>query len=179
MERDLLIRYKGEYFGELMFFYDNYYYGNILANRKTMKTIIFDGNISSSLEHLYTIAKRFEHPKEACTDLLSLDKTYVWDLFKEEIARDQLDIRDFNISYGNVLPFSRALYSKEGPILGNMTINVDSQEGLKEFIFMPFHEELEGLRQKIKVPFAKINKQIIYEFIYGQVHNKFPEAYYF
>lgn len=178
MERDLTIHYQKKLFGSLTFYYDENYKGNILAHRKELTQTSIDSSANTNLSNIYSKLERFEHPKTELEHLSTLDKTYVYGLFGKEIDDNKLNRSAFEIIYTNQLEFSKVLFDENNQSIANVKITINSAAQTKVFSFEPLHPSLEHFRQQTKVPFTKINSNILYDFKDTQINSLFPESYY-
>ena len=178
MDRDLEIHYHNSYFGNLTFYYEEYFHGNVFAQRKELQEITFESTTSRKFIDIYSKLDRFEHPKIDLIGLLELDRNYVFSCFGKEIDDNKLDRNAFSFHYSDYWNFSRFLFNNQREVIGKLKIIVNSVEQTKVLLFEPFDTKLEVLRQQVQEPFIKINTHILSEFFNDKITNLDPGSYY-
>lgn len=177
MEREVIIRHAGEYFGNLSFFYENYHYGRVLVQRKELRETIVDKFTQKELIQLYSKFEPFSHEKITLEQIEYIDRTFVYSFFDHEIKEKEIDIRDFQIYYLNNLAFEKLLWNQDIGFVGKIVISINSADKTKTFSFESFIKELVQFNCRIKERFDKINKHIVFEFLNKKINPIFPNTY--
>lgn len=176
MERSAIIRYCGEYFGDINFFYNNYYQGMINAKRKEFKDVVIQNETFKDLIEVYSVSKPFEHPKVSLENIRTLDMSYLIDCFNAEITTKKIDTRDFQITYLEEIIFERFFWNQTRGFVGKTVICVNSEKQTKTSSFISLIPELDLLNENKKEPFDKINKQVFSEYLTHKVGKMLPDT---
>ncbi len=178
MEREIYIRHAGVYFGNLTFYYENYFNGTVHVSRKTPRQVTVENFTEVDLVELHSRLDRFEHKQVSPEHLLDLDKSFVLHYFSDEIESNSIDPRDLNVFPAEDIYFHKTLFDQDRGVIGSVKITVNCSNQTKNYYFKPLCPELKSLEERFQRPFNQINRHILFEFLHENVRPHFPNAFF-
>lgn len=125
MEREVHIRYEGDYFGSLLYFYENTGAGRVQITRKSPKQVTIGDFTNVDMIEQYSHFEPFQDDNMPLDDLLKHDCSRVLHYFRDEIAENNLDVRNFNLYYLDHLTYTKTLYDQDRGVVGALTITIN------------------------------------------------------
>jgi hypothetical protein len=178
MERSLLIRHTGEIYAGLTFFYDQNNSGQLLIEKKSVRIVQVNGG---SFREVFNDWSRFEPFNHRIIndlgDLAAVDQQIFFDTFRADINNQGWNDRDFGFDYLHNIIQTKVLFDQYNNVVGNLKIDSIHNDLTKTFTFTPIPNYLNKLACLSHEPFITTNKEILTDFMNGEVQQLCPNSF--